>query len=270
MSRIGAIIRRVYGRQLGKTEQKEKRKVEWAVRMRKLREVVTNRRALTVGVAILTVLFVLFVVAEAIFQYNLLCSWQVVTDARRADVDRELQRRKNLIPNLVLAVENYAVHEQLVFKHVSDARDTMKTLKNMDQLGTAAVAGGDLSKTLSRLIALAEQYPLLKATQSIQDLMKEAAETENRIADAKKEYNRVSEIYNQYRTVFPGNVFAFIYRFPPVDYLDTEESLDVPQVAMKSGANVYAADQALRTGNAGNTEQDVQTAAEELRKEKDK
>ncbi|MHC4655788.1 MAG: LemA family protein, partial [Planctomycetota bacterium] len=90
-----------------------------------------------------------------------------------------------------------------------------------------------LEKTLSRLVALAEEYPDLKATQSIQDLIKEASNTEDRIADAKKEYNKECEVYNQYLSVFPGNVFAFVYRFKTLPYIGLEEDLKVPVIDLK-------------------------------------
>jgi LemA protein len=148
--------------------------------------------------------------------------------ARWADVEREYQRRENLIPNLVYAVSKYASYEQGVFKYVSDAREALKTIRSSETSGTQV--SSLLEKTLSRLVALAEEYPDLKATQSIQDLIAEAANTENRIADAKKEYNHECEIYNQYQSVFPGNVFAFIYRFKPLPYIGLEEQVDVPVI----------------------------------------
>jgi LemA protein len=80
---------------------------------------------------------------------------------------------------------------------------------------------------------LAEEYPDLKATLSIQDLIKEASNTEDRIAEAKKEYNKECEVYNQYLSVFPGNVFAFVYRFKPLPYIGMEEDLKVPLIDLK-------------------------------------
>ncbi|MHC4497093.1 MAG: LemA family protein, partial [Planctomycetota bacterium] len=74
-------------------------------------------------------------------------------------------------------------------------------------------------------------YPDLKATQSVQDLIMEASNTEDRVADAKREYNKACEIYNQFISVFPGNVFAFIYRFKFVDYIGLkEEEIDIPVI----------------------------------------
>jgi LemA protein len=148
--------------------------------------------------------------------------------ARRADVNRELQRRENLIPNIVATVSKYAAYEQGVFKHVSDVRTELKKIKSSN--ASSAQINSVLEKALSGLVALAEEYPDLKATNSIQDLIKEAANTEDRIADAKKEYNKDCVVYNQYLSVFPGNIFAFVYRYKTLPYIGLEEDVNVPVI----------------------------------------
>jgi LemA protein len=233
MSRIGAIVKKLYQEELNPTANKAAgTKDEGGSRMRKkfraLKNALGSWRTAVWAIRIVVVLVVLFIVAESIFQYNRLTSWQVVVTARRADLDRELQRRENLIPNLVFAVSKYAAYEQGVFKYVSDAREALKTVRSSEASRTQA--NSILENTLSRLVALAEQYPDLKATQSIQDLIAEAANTENRIAGAKEKYNKACEIYSQYRTIFPGNVFAFIYRFKPLPFIGVEEDLEVPVI----------------------------------------
>ena len=135
------------------------------------------------------------------------------------------------MPNLVSVISEYTAYERGVFKHVSDARETLNAMRSSGISGSKA--GGVLEKALSGLVALAEDYPNLKATQSIQDVIKEAANTENRIADAKIKYNKACEIYNQYRTTFPGNVFAFVYRFRPFAYIGLEEEVKVPLIDLK-------------------------------------
>jgi LemA protein len=149
--------------------------------------------------------------------------------ARRADVEREYQRRENLIPNLVFAVSKYATYEQGVFNDISEARSELMKIQN------SGLSQGQMSslleKALSRVVAWAEQYPDLKATQSVQDLIFEAGNTEDRVADAKKEYNAACEIYNQYESVFPGNMFAYIYGFKPIEYIGLkEEEVDIPVI----------------------------------------
>lgn len=234
MSRIGAMVRRLYAEELkpaananngaGTTNERPRRKRR---KFTALKKALANRRTVVWGIRIVVVLVALFVAAEAVFQFNRLTAWNVIVTARRADVDRELQRRENLIPNLVYAVSKYAVYEQAVFKDVSESR---KMVKARSSETSSPEEGSELQKALFRLNALAEEYPDLKATQSIQDLIREAANTEDRIADAKGEYNKASETYNQYRTTFPGNVFAFIYRFKPLPYIGLEEDLKVPVI----------------------------------------
>jgi LemA protein len=233
MSRIGAVVKRLYGDEvkpaynntgadMGVKPGRRQKKLT------KFREALGQRKTLIWTVRIIIILFVLFIAAESIFQFNRFASWQTKVAARKADVEREYQRRENLIPNLVYAVSKYAAYEQGVFKYVSDARETLKMIRSSE--ASRAQASSLLEKTLSRLVALAEEYPDLKATQSIQDLIKEASNTEDRIADAKKEYNKECEVYNQYLSVFPGNIFAFIYRFKPLPYIGLEEELKVPVI----------------------------------------
>jgi LemA protein len=233
MSRIGAIVRRLYQEELKPAANKAAgTKDERSSRMRRkltaLKNALGKRRTVVWIIRIVVVLVVLFVAAESVFQFNRLVSWHTKVMARWADVEREYQRRENLIPNLVYAVSKYASYEQGVFKYVSDARETLKTIRSSETSG--AQVSSLLEKTLSRLVALAEEYPDLKATQSIQDLIAEAANTENRIAEAKKEYNHDCETYNQYQSIFPGNVFAFFYRFKPLPYIGLEEQVDVPVI----------------------------------------
>jgi LemA protein len=231
MSRIGPIIRKLYREELkdpirgagAATTQKRGWKSRKAAAFKRA---LTSRRTVIWAVRIAVVLVVLVIIAEAVFQFNRLTAWRTITIARRADVDVQLQRRENLIPNLVGAVSRYASYEQGVFKYVSDARETLKAVRGSAASGT--VVGGALENALSRLIALAEEYPDLKATQSIQDLIKAATGTEDEIARAKAEYNKACEIYNQYRTTFPGNVFGAIYRFERAAYIGLEEEVEVP------------------------------------------
>ncbi len=230
MSRIGAIVKKLYGEEVkpvtnnigaamnAKTNRKKRR-------FENFKNALGSRRTVVWIIRIVIVLVVLFIVAESIFQFNRFASWQTKVMARRADVEREFQRRENLIPNLVYAVSRYGAYEQSVFKYVSDAREALKMMQSSKTSGTQT--GSLLEKTLSRLVALAEEYPDLKATQSVQDLISEAANTEDRIAEAKKEYNKECEIYNQYLSIFPGNVFAFIYRYKSLPYMGLED-VNVP------------------------------------------
>ncbi|MFC1462023.1 LemA family protein [Verrucomicrobiota bacterium] len=247
MSRLGAIIKKVHGDEVKPASDEVVEAVDRKLSRRTngnrnrngngnwkqtIQDVLANRRVRHIALVTVLGLVVLFFLAESVFQYNLLTSWEVVTDARRADFHRELQRRENLIPNIVRAAKQYAMHEQAMFQYVCNARDMFEALRAFSAAKGGGAGGGDMSKTLAGLIALAEQYPDLKATQTVQDLIREAADTENRIAAAKQEYNKAAETYNQYRTVFPGNIFAMLYGFRAMDYIGTEEALNVPKIGM--------------------------------------
>ncbi|MHC4230185.1 MAG: LemA family protein [Planctomycetota bacterium] len=234
MSRIGAVVKRLYGDQVNPVYDNSgkdmapkfgRRENAWA----RFKSALHNRRVLIWAVKIIVVLGILFVAAESVFQYNRLATCHTTVGARRADVEREYQRRYNLIPNLVFAVGKYATYEQSVFKDVSEARSELMKMQSSGL--SQSEMSNLLEKALSRIIAWSEQYPDLKATQSVQDLIMEASNTEDRVADAKKEYNKSCEIYNQFISVFPGNVFAFIYRFRFVDYIGLkEEEVDIPVI----------------------------------------
>lgn len=236
MSVIGAIVKSVYGKELTENSGngvKLKHKKWGKVRecLEALDKVVSSRRTIALVIKGLLILIAIVIVVEAVFQFNLLTSWYTTTCARRADVDREFQRRSNLIPNLVYAAENYAIYEKSVFNYVSDARKALRAVQSSG--GNPVEANNELSKALFRLIALAEEYPDLKATQSIQDLIRESSNTENRIAEAKQKYNHAAEVFNQCMSTFPGNVFAHIYGYSLVPYIGTEETIEVPSMELK-------------------------------------
>lgn len=236
MVRFGAMVRKLYERELKPVPTKETASTKGRLRrirsrLTGVKKALTKRRTVVWIVRVAVILLALVIVVEAVFQFNVLMAWYTVALARRADVDSELKRRENLMPNLVSLISEYTAYERGVFKHVSDARETLNAMRSSGISGSKAASV--LEKALSGLVALAEDYPDLKATQSIQDVIKEAANTENRIADAKIKYNKACEIYNQYRTTFPGNVFALVYRFKAFPYIGLEEEVKVPSIDLK-------------------------------------
>jgi len=232
MNRLAAIVRRLYGDELRSAATKAAARANKGSgrirrKLRNLKDALGKRRTVIWIIRIVVILFALFVLAEGVFQYNRLTAWYTTVMARRADVDREYKRRANLIPNVFVMVGRYATYEQGVFKYVSDARAELNSIQNSKI--TPSQMNSILEKAMSGLIALAEEYPDLKATQSFEALITEVSDTEDRIAKAKQEYNAASERYNQYQTTFPGNVFAFIYRFKSLPYIGLEEELRVPE-----------------------------------------
>ena len=234
MSRIGAIVKRLYGEDVKSSANGNKagagmNEVPNGKNNNKSatsRKTPSRRWKIVWAIRIAVFLVNIFLIAEFIFQYNRFSTWSTTVNARRADVERELQRRENLIPNIVSAVGRYAAYEQGVFKHVSDVRTELKKVKNSG--ASPAQVSSMLEKALSGLVALAEAYPDLKATNSVEDLIKEAANTEDRIADAKKEYNKTCEAYNRCLIIIPGKILSNIYGFKASPYIGLGEDIEVP------------------------------------------
>ncbi|MFH1826710.1 MAG: LemA family protein [bacterium] len=146
-----------------------------------------------------------------------------------SDIDIQLKRRYNLIPNLVNAVKGYATHEKDVFEKVTQARSAAM------QAGTpGAKAGAEnmLSSTLKSLFAVAEAYPDLKANQNFLELQRELADTENKIAYSRRFYNSNVRDLNIKVQIFPSNLIAGVFGFKKMDMFEVkDESVrEVPKV----------------------------------------
>jgi len=122
-----------------------------------------------------------------------------------AQIDAQLQRRMDLIPNLVNTVKGYAKHEKEIFENIGKARSQLLAAKSPSQ---KALANGMLESSLGRLLAIAENYPTLKADKAFIRLQDELAGTENRITVARSRYNTIVKAYNASIRKFPGSLFA--------------------------------------------------------------
>jgi LemA protein len=143
-------------------------------------------------------------------------------------VDNQLQRRNDLIPNLVNTVKGYAAHEKGVFDNIADARARMAGAKSPAE---SMAASNMMSSALSRLLLVVENYPNLKADRSFSRLMDELAGTENRLAVERKRYNDLVMTYNAMRRRFPTNMVAGMFNFPEASYFEVPESAKaVPKV----------------------------------------
>jgi LemA protein len=156
----------------------------------------------------------------AIGMYNSLISLRNRCDNSWAQVDVQLKRRYDLIPNLVETVKGYAKHEREVFQNVTEARAkaiNASTVKDQSQ------AENQLSGALKTLFAVAENYPELKANQNFLMLQEELAGTEGKIAYARQFYNDTVMKFNMKQQVFPSNILAKMFNFKEKEYFELEE-----------------------------------------------
>ena len=161
--------------------------------------------------------------------YNSIVSRHEIITAKWAQVENQLQRRNDLIPNLVNSVKGYAAHEKTIFEDVAKARSQWASAGTLDEKVKAAQG---LDRTLGRLIAVAENYPQLKADGTFLKLMDELSGTENRIAVERMRYNDSVMEFNITVRRFPGNIVAGMFGYKPANqYFKAEnEAKAVPEV----------------------------------------
>lgn len=160
--------------------------------------------------------------------YNRLVAQGEATDAAWSEIDNQLQRRNDLVPNLVATVKGFAAHEQEVLTRVTEARSRVAGA------GTPAdkmAASNELSGALSRLLVVVERYPDLKADQNFLRLQDELAGTENRLAVARMRYNDAARAYNTIAKSFPTVITARIFDFEARPYFEAPaETKAAPKV----------------------------------------
>ncbi len=142
--------------------------------------------------------------------YNRFVGQEEAIKTQWAQVENQLQRRNDLIPNLVETVKGYATQEQVVFKAIADSRAKLAGATTPEQKIEAA---NEQSSALARLLVIVENYPILKSNESFNRLMDELSGTENRIAVERMRYNEAVQAYNTSRRQFPANVTAKVFGF---------------------------------------------------------
>ena len=150
--------------------------------------------------------------------YNGLVTGSTEVDEAWAQIDVQLKRRTDLIPNLVETVKGYAKHEKSVFENVTKARSALMSAQTISD---KASANNALSATLKSLFAVAEAYPKLQANENFMQLQEELSGTESKIAYARQHYNDVVTEFNIKIQQFPGNMFARMFAFAKKDQFAT-------------------------------------------------
>lgn len=166
--------------------------------------------------------------------YNNLVTLSESVDKHKSEIDNKLQRRMDLIPNLVETVKGYASHETEVMTNIADARSKMAGASTTaEQLE----ANDELSGALSRLLVVVENYPELKSDTHFTQLMDELAGTENRISVERGKYNEAVQVYNNKVQRFPSNIAAKIFGFEKRPYFEAQKGAEqAPTVDFGNGA----------------------------------
>jgi LemA protein len=185
-------------------------------------------------VVLIVILAVLLLVGLGIFSwyikgYNRAVNLEKATERAWADIDATLQRRLDLVPNLVNTVKGYATHEKELFENIAKSREKYF---QADSRAGQIQASNELSGFLSRLLMLQENYPELKASENFRDLQVALEGTENRINVARTRYNQAAEQLNAYTKQFFGSFFCRRAGVKPVEYFEATEraKTEVPEV----------------------------------------
>ncbi|OGI66094.1 hypothetical protein A2647_01965 [Candidatus Nomurabacteria bacterium RIFCSPHIGHO2_01_FULL_40_24b] len=160
-----------------------------------------------------------------VYTYNRFVSWRIRSEEAWADIEVQLKRRYDLIPNLVSTVKGYATHESTAFEKVTNARAQAMGAKTV---GEHAKAEGMFGQAITGLFGIAEAYPDLKANTNFLELQRELSDTENKIQAARRFYNTNVRDLNTAIEQFPGNLVAQLFHFVKKEFFDLPEG-DVAQ-----------------------------------------
>jgi LemA protein len=187
---------------------------------------------------ILIVAIIVLLLVAVWFTYNRMVSRRNAVDNSWAQIEAALQRRHDLIPNLVESVKGYATHEQQTFEEVTKARGSAQAAQAP---GTQAAAEDFLTQALGRLMVVAEQYPQLRATENFQQLQSQLSETEDQIQITRRVYNDTVQTYNTLIQQFPASVLANSFHFEPRQFFDAPAEAEATPEVSFSGDGAGAA-----------------------------
>lgn len=180
------------------------------------------------SIALVVIILIIVIAIVAVSSYNGLVEKQENVDTQYANLDVVLQRRVDLIPNLVNTVKGYMSHEESVIEDITDARTK---LLNSSTVSEQAEANAELTEKINALMVVVENYPDLKASSNFTQLSDELAGTENRISTARMDYNEAVKEYNTSIKKFPNSTFASMFGFEAATYFEaTETGKEVPTV----------------------------------------
>lgn len=184
------------------------------------------------SMGVIVIIIVLVIIAILMMgSYNGMVSKQENVESSLSDLDVMLQRRADLIPNLVSTVKGYTSHETEIIDKITEARSN---LVNANSVEEKSKANDELSKSLNALMVVVENYPDLKSSDNFKQLSDELAGTENRIAVARKDYNSAVKTFNTTIKKFPNNMLAGMFGFEKGTYFEaSEQSSEAPSVSFE-------------------------------------
>ncbi|MBI5416462.1 LemA family protein [Candidatus Poribacteria bacterium] len=188
-----------------------------------------NKKWMIIGI---TAAFAIVIVMFFVGGLNNVVTKDEAVKSAWAQVENQLKRRSDLIPNLVNTVKGYASHEEKIFTEIAEARSKLSgSLNPNTPIKDKIEAARNLEGALSRLLMVVENYPNLKADVNFTRLQDELAGTENRIATERRRYNEIVEEFNVYIRRIPGNIFAGIKGVKEAEYYKPEaKDMNVPEV----------------------------------------
>ncbi|HVH85333.1 MAG TPA: LemA family protein [Terriglobales bacterium] len=166
---------------------------------------------------------IIVVVLLLVVLYNGLAGLRVRADSAWSDIDVQLKRRHDLIPNLVETVKGYAAHEKGTFENIARYRSAAMSATTVDE---KAQAEGQLTQALRGLLAVAENYPQLRASEQFTSLQSSLSQTEDAIQNSRRYYNAVVRDLNTKIATFPSNIIAGMFNFTPRQFFQTETAED--------------------------------------------
>ncbi len=172
-------------------------------------------------IGLLPLIILGLVLVWAIVKYNGLVTLKNQVMNAWKQIDVQLKRRHDLIPNLINTVKGYMEFEQDTLRQVIEARNAAASAKGV---ADSAAKEGELTQVLSKLFALVENYPNLKANENVAQLMEELTSTENKISFARQFYNDIATSFNISQQTFPGNMIATMFKFQPAELFQVEKA----------------------------------------------
>lgn len=211
------------------TDEREQFRQEFTSQQNQLEHQRRSRSKWTMGILAGVLLLLLIVGGGSCGTYNSLYAKREVVKQKWSNVDVNLERRADLIPNLVNTVKGYTKHEEQVFGDIAAARSRLINPQATPQEKIAA--NGQMDSALSRLLVISENYPDLKASEQYRNLMTQLEGTENRIGVARQDYNQVVADFNTSRGHFPGVIVANMFGFQREEEFKADPSKrEVPEV----------------------------------------